>query len=192
MDAMKTTSFGQNLAGNYDPVTIDLHALKAPAMFAQDPRWLTADAKKAFNKGDLTMADALKDPSLWEASPGVNEYAHLENWWKGLAQEAGITPAQAQASSWVANGQMTGLGTDESKTFIDMMNDRANITAQKTGVGDAQYQLQQFIRRRRPLLSAPAAASIPLSALSAQPPGGGAISGQGDPNAWLRPGELGS
>jgi hypothetical protein len=106
-------------------------------MLKQDPRWLNGEGKAALNSG-TDIGTLAQDPKWWEASPGANEYGHLEQWWKGMANEMGITPAQAQAGSWVGGGHITGLGSDENKTFIDFMNDRGNLTAQKTGQGNAQ------------------------------------------------------
>ena len=160
MDAMKTTSFGQNLSGNYAPVTIDMHALKLPAMLKQDPRWLNGEGKAELAKG-TDIGTLAQDPKWWEASPGANEYGHLEQWWKGMANEMGITPAQAQAGSWVGGGHITGLGSDENKTFIDFMNDRGNLTAQKTGQGNAQSAIDAFIRGQQPLLTSGVGPALP-------------------------------
>ena len=152
LDAQKTASFAQNLSGNYEPVTIDMHALKLPAMLKQDPRWLNGEGKAALASG-TDIGTLAQDPKWWENSPGANEYGHLEQWWKGMANDLGITPAQAQAGSWVGGGHITGLGSDENKTFIDFMNDRGNLTAQKTGQGNAQDAIDAFIRGQQPLLT---------------------------------------
>lgn len=159
LNAQKTASFAQNLSGNYFPVTIDMHALKSPAMMAQDPRWLNGEGKAAMAKG-ADIGALAQDPKYWEATPGDNEYAHLEQWWKGMADDLGITPAQAQAGSWVGDGARTGLGSDENKTFIDFMNDRGNLTAQKTGVGNAQDAIDAFIRGHQPLLGVAGAGAL--------------------------------
>jgi hypothetical protein len=171
MDAMKTSSFGQNLAGNYAPVTIDMHALKLPAMLKQDPRWLNGEGKAELAKG-TDIGTLAQDPKWWEGSPNGTEYGHLEQWWKSMANDLGITPAQAQAGSWVGGGHITGLGSDENKTFIDFMNDRGNLTAQKTGQGNAQSAIDAFIRGQQPLLGVAGAGAL------ASPLAYGAIHGQ--------------
>jgi hypothetical protein len=164
----KPPSFGQNLMGNQQPVAVDAHAFKLPAMLAQDPRFLETgyQASKGAPKqniqqmvlsGQMSMEDALKTPAYWQAQPNANEYGALEQYYKGLAQQQGLTPAQGQASAWIKGGQLTGLASDESKPFIGFVEDRANKTADARGISP-QEALSQFIRGKKPLLGLGSAA----------------------------------
>jgi hypothetical protein len=170
----KPASFVQDLVGNQQPVAVDTHAFRLPGMLAQDPRFLetayqsSKDAPKQniaqmVLSGRMSMEDALKQPAYWQAQPKANEYGAMEQYYKGLAQDAGVSPAQAQAAAWVGGGQTTGLASDASKPFIGFVEDRANKTADARGLTPAEA-LSQFIRGKKPLLGlgAAGAAMSPL------------------------------
>lgn len=165
----KPASFAQNLMGNQQPVTVDTHAFRLPAVLSQDPRFLTTAFKpdkdapsinyrKMVESGDMSMTDALNRPAIWDMQPKDNEYGAMENFYRGLGQDAGLTPAQTQASAWVGGAQDTGLGSDPSKPFLGFFNDRVHLTAQKLNM-DPQDVLKHFIAGKLPLLSVPAAAA---------------------------------
>lgn len=146
----KPPSFSQNLQGNEYPVTVDSHATKLPAMLAKDPRWLATSAESTakggsrrtpladYERGALSMEDAIQDPTLWVGMPNKNEYAALEDMYRGIANKKGLTPAQGQASAWTGGGKITGLKTDARFTFEELYNLRLGITAAKTGKTKAQ------------------------------------------------------
>jgi hypothetical protein len=157
----KPASFAQNLAGNQMPATIDTHAFRLPAILAKDPRFLETayESKKGAPKrnirnevksGLISLDDAAKTAAFWSAVPNDNEYGHMENFYKSLAKEHGITPGQAQASAWVGGGHLTGLASDETKSFMDIFHDRIHHTAQETGM-DPHDVLDKFIRGSAPL-----------------------------------------
>lgn len=159
----KPASFAQNLMGNQAPVTVDTHAFRAPAIFSADPRFLATSYKpskeaapinfqKMLSSGEKTMDELVNTPVAWDAMPKKTEYAAMENYYKDLAREAGLTPAQAQASAWVGGSAHTGLMSDESKPFLHFLQDRIHLTAQKTGM-DPQDVLSAFIKGKMPLLS---------------------------------------
>lgn len=159
----KPASFAQNLMGNQAPVTVDTHAFRAPAVFSADPRFLATSYKpskeavpinyqKLLSSGEKTMDELVNTPVAWDAMPKKTEYAAMENYYKDLAREAGLTPAQAQASAWVGGAAHTGLKSDESKPFLHFLQDRIHLTAQKTGM-DPQDVLSAFIKGKMPLLS---------------------------------------
>ena len=169
----KPPSFGQNLMGNQQPVAVDAHAFKLPAMLAQDPRFLetgyqaSKDAPKQniqqmVLSGQMSMEDALKTPAYWQAQPKANEYGALEQYYKGLASDVNLTPGQGQASAWIKGGQTTGLASDANLPFIGFVEDRANRTADVRGLSPAEA-LSQFIRGKAPLLGVggAGAAAIP-------------------------------
>jgi hypothetical protein len=168
----KPASFVENLVGNQAPVTVDTHALRLPAILAQDPRFLETAYQSAKDapkqniqqmvaRGELPIGEA--KPAHWQAQPRENEYAALEQYYKGLGRELGLTPAQTQASAWVGGGKLTGLASDESKPFLRFFEDRVNLTAEKRGETPAQT-LKKFIRGKAPLLTVPPV----MGALAAQ------------------------
>ena len=171
----KPASFVENLVGNQQPATIDTHAFRLPAILAQDPRFLetafqvSKDAPKQniaamVGSGEIPMSDAAGRAAWWQAQPKPNEYAAMENYYKSLGKDLGLTPAQTQASAWVGGGKTTGLASDESKPFLRFFEDRLNLTAEKRGETPKQT-LKAFIRGKAPLLTAPPAA---IGALAAQ------------------------
>ena len=193
-DNPKPPSFTQGLMGNYQPVAVDAHAFKAPAMMAQDPRFLAgrvvdsegnviARPKQEYDAGTLSMEDALKRPSYWESKPNPNEYPAMEQYYKGLSGELGIDPAQAQASGWVGNGPLTGLKTDDTATWLQLWQNRINNTAMRMGKSPQEVE-QGFWQGQHPLLTGGGSPG-PLMQQNAPPQ-------PYDPNQWLQPGELGS
>jgi hypothetical protein len=166
-DVAKTPSYGANLEGNLTPVAMDRHAIRAPGMMTEDPRWLATQVtmpdktkfrpQDEFNAGNLTMEEALKRPIYWTDMPLKNEYAPLEDYYQSLAKEAGMAPGQAQASGWVGNAELTGVDTDPSKTFLDMYQDRIKNTAYRMGKSP-QEVVQGFWQGKWPLLAVPGAA----------------------------------
>lgn len=164
----KPASFVENLVGNQMPATIDTHAMRLPAILAQDPRFLETafqvnkDAPKQnirnmVASGELPMTEAAGRAAYWQAVPKENEYQAWENYYKGLGKQLGLTPAQTQASAWVGGGKITGLASDESKPFLRFFEDRIEKTAEKTGQSK-QDVLKGFIRGQLPLLSVGGAA----------------------------------
>lgn len=188
----KPASFAQDLMGNQQPVAVDTHAFRLPGILSQDPRFLetayqsSKDAPKQniqqmVLSGQMSMEDALKQPSYWQAQPKANEYGAMEQYYQGLARDAGLSPGQTQAAAWVGGGQTTGLASDSSKPFIGFVEDRANKTADARGLSPAEA-LSQFIRGKAPLLGvgAAGAATMPLWQQYQQSQQGG---GYGQPSA---------
>ncbi|MGC0325625.1 hypothetical protein ABIG06_006254 [Bradyrhizobium sp. USDA 326] len=177
----KPASFVENLAGNQMPVTVDTHAFRLPAMLAEDPRFLETryitgkgatprNIQAELKGGQTSLADALETPAFWQSQPKENEYAALEQYYKSLGADLGMTPAQTQAAAWVGGGPVTGLASDSSKAFVDFVEDRAVKTAQARGITPAEA-LSQMIRGKAPLLSVGGAAAVPYL-LSTQNEGG--------------------
>jgi hypothetical protein len=157
----KPASFAQNLMGNQAPVAVDTHAFRLPAILSRDPRFLETsfqsssdkpkqNIRKIVKSGELSPEDAAKRAAYWQAMPKENEYGAMEQFYKRLAQEFGITPAQAQASAWVGGGHITGLASDESKPFMGFMQDRIMKTAGDTNM-EPKDVLQKFVRGEMPL-----------------------------------------
>lgn len=159
----KPLSFSANLQGNFQPVTVDAHALKLPAMLSRDPRFLagstnlekgvTINPTKMYEKGDITMREALQRPVYWAARPNPNEYAAMEQYYQRLAKDAGMTPAQTQAAAWAGGGKLTGLESVAGDPFMRSVENRAIKTAAERGISP-QEALSQMMRGKAPLLSA--------------------------------------
>lgn len=169
----KPPSFTENLVGNQMPGTMDMHATKLPAMLSRDPRWLATSItngkqgadkvtfypQKMFANGELTMDQAVQDPKWWEGMPRANEYKALEDYYKGLGDELGMTTAQTQASAWVGGAPVTGVKTDEAKTALGLLMDRFNNTAYRTGM-TPQEAGTGFWQGKWPLLGVAAPAAV--------------------------------
>jgi hypothetical protein len=176
----KPLSFSANLQGNHLPATIDAHAIKLPAMLARDPEFLIRNIReeafdpvtgknkidpatgkkvyinrspyKEFKAGTLSMDDAVKDPTLWEGQPNENEYLAMEQYYKRIAEELGITPAQAQAAAWVGGGHLTGLES-AAEPFMATVNKRLQRTAAVHEL-PVEETTRRFVKGELPLLSA--------------------------------------
>ncbi|MET3995032.1 hypothetical protein ABID65_006698 [Bradyrhizobium sp. S3.9.2] len=168
----KPASFVENLTGNQQPVTVDTHAFRLPAILARDPRFLETafqvgkdapkqNIPKMLESGEISMEDAASRPAFWQAQPKANEYAAMERYYQSLGKDLGLTPAQTQASAWVGGGKLTGLASDESKPFLRFLEDRIEKTAEKRGVTTKQA-LADFIRGREALYSLAPLGALPL------------------------------
>lgn len=157
----KPASFVENLVGNQQPVTVDTHAFRLPAMLGKDPRFLETafeaskgspkqNIQKMVESGELPLDEAVKRAAFWQAQPKENEYKAMENYYKSVANELGMTPAQVQASAWVGGGKLTGLASDESKPFLQFFQDRIYKTANETNM-DPKDVLDAVIRGKMSL-----------------------------------------
>lgn len=192
MDPMqnpKPVSFTENLLGNEQPVTIDTHNFRLLGMASKDPRFLETSIKKPtgrtlpngkdeyytvrpramYDSGQLSMEDALKDPTLWASAPNPNEYRAYEAYQQKMANKMGMTPAEFQEKMWVGGGKTTGLGSPP-ETFLRTVAKRVAYTAAQLKVSPDEV-LQKFVRGEIPLLSVlPAAATLGGSALIPRAP----------------------
>ena len=159
----KPASFVENLVGNQAPVTVDTHAFRLPAILAEDPRYLETafqvnkdapkqNIQKMVESGEIPLPEAVKRAAYWQAQPKANEYGAMEQYYKKLGQELGLTPAQTQASAWVGGGKLTGLASDESKPFLKFFEDRIHKTATETKM-DPRDVLNEFIKGKMRLKS---------------------------------------
>ncbi len=98
------------------------------------------------------MADAAKQGAYWNAKPNANEYAAMEQYYKSLADELGISPAQAQAAAWTGGGHITGLASDSTDTFMHTLQDRLKWTASKLNM-TPQQALSNVIQGKHPLMA---------------------------------------
>jgi hypothetical protein len=129
----KVASMQQNLLGNYEPLTADVHNSRAL-------RLTTAGGKPV----DV---------------PEPQHYRFVEDLQKARAEGLGMLPAEYQANAWVGAGDKTGLGGDAkfrsagqnpADPFLKVFEDRVGITADKMGLPKEQV-LRRMIRGEIPL-----------------------------------------
>jgi hypothetical protein len=114
---------------------------------------ITYRPQQLLREGRLTMQDAQKIPTFWASKPNANEYKATEDFYRalGLEHELKLPLADAQAAAWAGGGDLTGLGSPPTKTFAEMMNERAEFTARMRGA-DPTQTLHQAMRGELPLL----------------------------------------
>jgi hypothetical protein len=140
----KLNSFFQNLIGNHAPVTVDRHALRLPAMLARDRNFLEPAYREMLDSGRTTMEKLVNTPAAWRA-PNAREYAALEQFYKGLARKAGLSPAEAQAAAWVGGADLTNVRDNGLLSFMQHFEDRIHLTADKLKL-PASEVLRRFVR----------------------------------------------
>ena len=144
----KPATFVENVSGNHAGVTVDTHAIRAviSAMNEIDPGSVPIEfiggktaAKKKANQAkyqadpmSLDVSNMIDDGLATQKINGKDvqtEYAIFSDIYKKVAEELGVSPAEAQALSWFANGNKTGLKSDP-KTIVQLIDERVDVTAQ--------------------------------------------------------------
>jgi hypothetical protein len=87
---------------------------------------VTFNAKEAVRSGLVDIEDIKHIPTVYESAPNVSkkEYGAIADFITELANERGITPAQAQASIWFAAAERTGVSDLSRGTFVDLLRNR--------------------------------------------------------------------
>jgi hypothetical protein len=157
----KPLSFSQNLQGNWDLSTIDTHNFRPLGMVTRDPDFMmrsfnpekgrTINPRQMYDEGQISMDDALAQPTFWEAKPRENEYAGYEDWQRGQAAKMDMTPAEYQASMWIGAGDLTGLQSPP-EPFLRTLERRIQYTAARLGI-TPQEAMRRHVRGEIPLLS---------------------------------------
>ena len=157
----KPISFSSNLQGNFENSTIDTHNFRPLGMVTEDPEFMmtsfnpekgrTLRPQQMLADGEITMEDALNQPTYWEAKPRENEYAAYEDWQRFQAAKKGMTPAEYQSSMWIGAGDLTGLQSPP-EPFLRTMERRIQYTAQRLGL-PPQEVMRRHVRGEIPLLS---------------------------------------
>ncbi len=107
------------------------------------------EPKKEFEKGTMTMEQALANPTLWEDAPNDNEYMAYEQFQRDLAKELGISPAAFQAALWFGAAAQTGVESPAER-MIDTVEKRVRYTAEQLGA-DPEMVFEQYIKGEIPL-----------------------------------------
>ena len=159
----KPISFRENLAGNFTPATIDTHAFRPFGLLTEDPRFLMTSTREKLPSGEysiltprqdhakglLSMSDARKQPTMWESVPNGNEYGLAERFYSDLGKTKGITPAQAQAASWVGLRGLTGMQSPPVP-FLAVVDDVVTDSARLMGIPPREM-LRRMITAEQPL-----------------------------------------
>lgn len=160
----KPSSFAFNTEGNLLGVTADTHAIRG-ALSAFDakypgqiPRqWFKNDSfynqYKSEGFSSLPLDSAIDDSLKSATKSGVGaqvEYGPMADVYIKAAEKLGLSPAEAQALGWFGQGAETGLRS-ESKTIVQLLNDRINITAQSLGLPQ-DVVAQLYFQGRIPLM----------------------------------------
>lgn len=138
---LKTARYGGALKGNIANLPVDAHAMRAPLMHLGDPEGLATsvklnkddaafDAQKRFAEQGGELSDL---PVTWwkDVPRNAADYYAMEDYYKMLAAESGLQPAQGQAASWVGNAGMTGVKSDPGMTAQQLFNRRVATQAIK-------------------------------------------------------------
>jgi hypothetical protein len=140
-------------------------AMRGPTMATKDPRWLAREIREKnektgevtitrpremFDKGELTVEQALKRPGFWEAAPQGSEYGAFEDLYSELSKKRGMRPAEGQATAWYGSGTEAGLRT-QPRTFMQAVEDRIAETAAKRNETPQQV-LRKMLRGEAPLM----------------------------------------
>ena len=117
MQGPKVSSFAENLKGNQTPMTIDTHNFSA----------------------------VRNDPSN-KVSPTKTQYKYLEEYQSEIADKLGMTPAQFQASVWMAGD----TGVADARPVMAVFDDVLTNTAERDGKSRSEA-LRDFINGKAPL-----------------------------------------
>lgn len=160
----KPVSFAENMRGNEVPVTVDAHALTLPGLLSRDPRFLSTsyvsqegaapiNPRQMVESGQVSMEEATQNPQWWSSAPDqATEYAPLERYWQGIAQNAGLSPRAAQSAAWIGGGEVTGLQS-RPQPLQRIIEDRLQLTAKLRGESPRKV-LEDFAVRGVPFWSA--------------------------------------
>lgn len=150
-DAIKLGKFYKSYLG-YHPenAVIDVIGTRVPTMATRDPEWLVNRLKVGnpregyqiisprgmYEKGELTMEEALKRPGFWEAAPSkVGEYAGIEDMWKDAAKRSSYKSGEGQALGWYGSAGLDDVAGLKSKpmTWEESIEQNARERARQTG-----------------------------------------------------------
>lgn len=161
----KPATFGGNMAGNRSGATVDTHAIRGvlqtlnevdpgsvPADFIypkfreqyrNDPSVLTP------NMIDDTLASQMIGPK-GSTTKAQTEYPVFADIFHDVADNLGVSPAEAQSMAWFGLGGDTNLAS-APKTVADVFDERLNVTAKALGIPTDEAARRVF-RREIPLL----------------------------------------
>jgi len=158
----KPYSFAKNVQGNLNGVTVDSHAIRAVIFVLNDLKpgkvpieFILPKFQKQYKKNPSKLTFDMIDASFaTQARNKISykpEYKIFSDIYKKVANNLSIKPAEAQALTWFNYGDRTGL-VSKPKTFIDILEERIDVTAQLTN-DSKENVFKQFMQGKLPLLS---------------------------------------
>jgi hypothetical protein len=159
----KPYTFAENVAGNFDGVTVDTHAIRGAldAMNEIQPGSIPDGFIKPEYLKEYKADPSRLNPATWlndtlgsqkiAGKDMQTEYAVFSDIYRKAAEILGVSPAEAQSLGWFGSGDRTGLAS-EFKTVVELINDRIDVTAQLTG-RDKDTIFKGFMEGKTPLLS---------------------------------------
>ena len=158
----KPFTFAKNVEGNLNGVTVDSHAIRAVIFVLNDLKpgkvpveFILPKFQKQYKKNptqltfdmiDVSFATQARNKVLYKP-----EYKIFSDIYKKVANNLSIKPAEAQALTWFNYGDRTGL-VSKPKTFVDILEERIDVTAQLTN-DSKENVFKQFMQGTLPLLS---------------------------------------
>lgn len=168
----KPDNFGSNVMGHLNSVTADTHAIRGVLIGLNDvvPGGIPEGFFRKTVKGKKTgyYETYLEDPTKFnpewiddslasqkvgkkgETYDSQTEYGPIADIYHKVAEDLGVSPAEAQALSWFGLGDMTNLAS-ERKTLSQIIDDRLDVVAQNMGVSK-EYAAKEFFKRNIPLM----------------------------------------
>jgi hypothetical protein len=104
-------------------------------------------AKSAVKDGVVPMEEIEAYPSVWSEKPNDSEYAAFEDFIAEIGADLDMTPAQVQANLWMGAADRTGVDPSSQGTFMELLRNRADVQAKKTGKTREEV-IRQFIREK--------------------------------------------
>ena len=158
----KPYSFAKNVQGNLNGVTVDSHAIRAVIFVLNDLKpgkvpieFILPKFQKQYKKNPSKLTFDMIDASFaTQARNKISykpEYKIFSDIFKKVANNLSIKPAEAQALTWFNYGDRTGL-VSKPKTFVDILEERIDVTAQLTN-DSKENVFKQFMQGKLPLLS---------------------------------------
>ena len=158
----KPFTFAKNVQGNLNGVTVDSHAIRAVIFVLNDlkpgkvpiefilpkfqKKYKRNPTQLTFDMIDVSFATQARNKVLYKP-----EYKIFSDIYKKVANNLSIKPAEAQALTWFNYGDRTGL-VSKPKTFVDILEERIDVTAQLTN-DSKENVFKQFMQGTLPLLS---------------------------------------
>ena len=163
----KPATFGANMVGNRSGVTVDTHAIRGALMTMNKmdagsvpEGFILPKFVEQYRKDPTTLTPNMIDDTVGKQVIEVDgrkvnaqtEYPVFADIYHDVAEELGVSPAEAQALGWFGLGDETNLGS-ASKTVSDVFDERLDVTAKNLGITTPEAARLVF-NRKIPLMGA--------------------------------------
>jgi hypothetical protein len=165
----KTSSYGENLFGNVLPIAADSNTMRMLGILADDARFLKTSLKlpdgtcinprAMVERGEMSIEEAAKHPTMWHSQPRPNEYGAVEKLFQDISRrEFGLHPADMHAGAWVGNADLTGLRSNPYLPWLGHLEDHIYRTEQKLQI-PAKEVLRRLVLAKSPIIALAAIAA---------------------------------